>query len=234
MKYQNDKTNAFAFSKRQLKGLRNKVNSLVEMDSVDVIFYINLANREDRCAHFLEQIPALSSDMSKIIRIDAIYNKNGALGCTHSHIKAIETFLENLKWKTCIIFEDDFTFYNDSPEYNNSLLHKFFTNFTDWDMLHLSTNQTKPAIPTAIPEINKVVCSQTSSGYLIHKESAPKILANFKESADLLEYLNIKTSYSLDIYWEKLNLVRYAFNPNMGYQYPSISDIENRFVTYGC
>ena len=204
------------------------------MDSVDVIFYINLANREDRHAHFLEQIPALCSDMSKIIRIDAIYNKNGALGCTRSHIKAIETFLENLKWKTGIIFEDDFTFYNDSPEHNNSLLHKFFTNFTDWDMLHLSTNQTKPAIPTAIPEINKVVCSQTSSGYLIHRESAPKILANFKESADLLEYLNIKTSYSLDIYWEKLNLVRYAFNPNMGYQYPCVSDIENRFVTYGC
>ena len=101
-------------------------------------------------------------------------------------------------------------------------------------MLHLSTNQKKPAIPTAIPEIDKVVCSQTSSGYLINKESAPKILANFKESADLLEYLNIKTSYSLDIYWEKLNLVRYAFNPNMGYQYPCVSDIENRFVTYGC
>ena len=60
------------------------------------------------------------------------------------------------------------------------------------------------------------------------------LLTETKESADLLEYLNIKTSYSLDIYWEKLNLVRYAFNPNMGYQYPCVSDIENRFVTYGC
>jgi hypothetical protein len=204
------------------------------MDSVDVIFYINLANREDRNTHFLEQIRALCPDTSKIIRIDAIHNKFGPLGCTRSHIKAIETFLENLKWKTCIIFEDDFTFYNDSPEHNNSLLHKFFTNFTDWDMLHLSTNQTKPAILTSIPEIVKITRSQTSSGYLIHKESAPKILANFKESADLLEYLKNKKLHSLDIYWEKLNLVRYAFDPNMGYQYPCVSDIENRFVTYGC
>jgi GR25 family glycosyltransferase involved in LPS biosynthesis len=204
------------------------------MNSVDVIFFINLANRADRRIHFLEQIGALTTDMSKVVRIDAVYHSMGALGCTKSHIKALEAFIENPAWKTCIVFEDDFTFYHSSPLKNNGLLHKFFINFTDWDMLLLSSNQTIPPTSTEIPEVQKVYRSQTTSGYLTHKGVAQKILANFKESAELLERSGDKQLHALDIYWEKMDLVRYSFTPNMGYQYASMSDVENKYVEYGC
>jgi GR25 family glycosyltransferase involved in LPS biosynthesis len=204
------------------------------MNSVDVIFYINLASRADRRIHFLEQIAALTTDMSKIIRIDAVYEQMGALGCTKSHIKALEAFIANPAWKTCIVFEDDFTFYDSSQVKNNTLLHKFFLNFTDWDMLLLASNQHIKPTPTEIPEIEKVNKSQTASGYLIHKGVAQKILDNFKESAELLERSGNKPLHALDIYWENLGLVRYSFTPNMGYQYASMSDIENKLVNYGC
>ena len=204
------------------------------MNSVDVIFYINLASREDRKTHFLEQIKALTDDMSKVVRIEAIYDPMGALGCTKSHIKALETFMENPAWKTCIVFEDDFTFYDSSQTNNNTLLHKFFLHFDTWDMLLLASNQHMKPTPTEIPEIQKVNKSQTTSGYLTHKDVAQKILDNFKESAELLANSGNKQLHALDIYWEKLGLIRYSFTQNMGYQYASMSDVENRFVEYRC
>ena len=204
------------------------------MNSVDVIFYINLASREDRKTHFLEQIKALTDDMSKVVRIEAIYDPIGALGCTKSHIKALETFMENPAWKTCIVFEDDFTFYDSSQSTNNSLLHKFFINFDTWDMLLLSSNQKSKPTLTEIPGIEKVNSSQTTSGYLTHKGVAQKIIDNFKEGAELLANSGNKPMYALDIFWNKLGLVRYAFLPNMGYQYACVSDIEQKFVDYGC
>lgn len=210
------------------------MNCVVEMNSVDVIFYINLASREDRKTHFLEQIKALTDDMSKVVRIEAIYDPMGALGCTKSHIKALETFMENPAWKTCIVFEDDFTFYDSSQPTNNSLLHKFFINFDTWDMLLLSSNQKSKPTLTEIPGIEKVISSQTTSGYLTHKDVAQKIIDNFKEGAELLANSGNKPMYALDIFWNKLGLVRYAFLPNMGYQYACLSDIEQKFVDYGC
>jgi GR25 family glycosyltransferase involved in LPS biosynthesis len=203
------------------------------MESVDVIFYINLASRVDRKYHFLSEISKLCVDSSKIVRIEAVYDSMGALGCSKSHIKALETFMANPAWKTCIVFEDDFTFYHDSHIHNNNLLKEFFMNFMDWDMLLLSSNQRTPSIVTSIPSIEKVSSSQTTSGYLIHKESVKKLYDNFKEGAELLAVSLNKPLHALDMYWENAGLVRYAFRPNMGYQYASISDVENTFVNYG-
>jgi len=205
------------------------------MEFVDVIFYINLQSRPDRNEHFLKEISKLYQEKTKLIRIDAIYNKNGAIGCTLSHIKALETFMANPEWKTCIIFEDDFTFYTDSLESNTNLLKTFFINFTDWDILLLASNQPriKPT-PTSVPGIMQVNYAQTTSGYCIHKDSVKKIYDNFRESLCLFYSENSKKKFALDIYWNVLSWKRYSFQPNMGYQYANMSDIENRITNYKC
>ena len=142
------------------------------MEEVDVIFYINLEKRADRKEHFLEEMKKFCVDESKIVRIDAVYNTNGALGCTKSHIKALEQFMANPAWLTCIIFEDDFTLYDTNLENNTGLLKKFFMNFTDWGMLLLASNQNRsPSKDTHVEGIKEVVYSQTTSGYCIHKDS---------------------------------------------------------------
>ena len=205
------------------------------MEQVDVIFYINLESRIDRKIHFLNEIKKLCIDECKIIRLDAIKHSNGALGCTKSHIKALELFMANPLWDTCMIFEDDFTFYDTSFKNNNELIKTFFYNFTDWGMLLLSSNQVgKPSIKTHIPSVELVNYSQTTSGYCIHKDSVKDILANFKASAELLEKSKFKPQHALDVYWNELQIKRYTFVPNMGYQYNSFSDIEGRFVNYNC
>ena len=40
----------------------------------------------------------------KIIRIPAVYNKHGDVGCSYSHVKALETFL-NSNYNNCLILE---------------------------------------------------------------------------------------------------------------------------------
>jgi glycosyl transferase family 25 len=205
------------------------------MEQVDIIFYINLESRTDRKEHFLDEIKKLCIDKSKIIRIDAIKDSNGALGCTKSHIKALELFMENPLWSTCIIFEDDFTFYDTSIENNNNLLKVFFQNFTDWGILLLASNTVrKPSKKTHIACVELVTYSQTTSGYCIHKDSVKEIYENFILSAELLEKSKSKPQHALDVYWNKLTMKRYTFVPNMGHQYNSFSDIENRIVNYKC
>lgn len=205
------------------------------MEQVDVIFYINLEQRTDRKEHFLQEMKKFCVDESKIVRIDAIYNKNGALGCTKSHIKALEQFMANPAWLTCIIFEDDFTFYDTSVENNTALLKKFFMNFTDWGMLLLASNQNRsPSKETHVDGIKEVVYSQTTSGYCIHKDSVTEVYNNFKESAAALEKGDAVYKYAVDVFWNRLTMKRYSFSPNMGYQYAGVSDIEHRHVSYGC
>ena len=205
------------------------------MEQVDVIFYINLEKRTDRKEHFLQEMKKFCVDESKIVRIDAVYNTNGALGCTKSHIKALEQFMANPAWLTCIIFEDDFTFYDTNIENNTSLLKKFFMNFTDWGFLLLATNQAgRPSKRTHVEGIQEVVYSQTTSGYCIHKDSVKEVYNNFKESEAALENGNAVHQYAVDIFWNRLNMKRFCFSPNMGYQYPGVSDIEHRYVCYGC
>ena len=205
------------------------------MEQVDIIFYINLESRIDRKEHFLSEIKKLCIDECKIVRIDAVKHSNGALGCTKSHIKALELFMANPLWDTCMVFEDDYTFYDTSFKNNNELIKKFFYNFTDWGMLLLSSNQVgKPSQKTHIDCVELVFYSQTTSGYCIHKDSVKDILANFKSSAELLEKSKIRPQHAIDVYWNELKIKRYAFAPNMGYQYNSFSDIEGRLVNYNC
>lgn len=204
------------------------------MEHIDVIFYINLEGRTDRKEHFLDEIRRLCLDEDKIVRIDAIKAIPPALGCTKSHIKALDTFMANPEWNTCIVFEDDFTFHNRSLQFNNELLRKFFTNFNK-GMLLLATNQGRfPAQITHVDEVKKVTYSQTTSGYCVTKDCVKEVYENFKKSGELLEKSRSGPQHALDIYWNQLALPRYCFSPNMGYQYACVSDIENRFVNYGC
>jgi hypothetical protein len=59
------------------------------MDYIDAVFYINLESRVDRKDHFLQEVQKLT-DRSKVHRINAVRDANGALGCTLSHIKTLK------------------------------------------------------------------------------------------------------------------------------------------------
>ena len=81
------------------------------MDKLDAIFYINLAHRTDRREQMETMLHDYGFSDEKIVRIDANYKpENGAHGCILSHICALQAFLADPRFQTCLVLEDDFCF----------------------------------------------------------------------------------------------------------------------------
>lgn len=196
---------------------------------LDIVYFINLDHRKDRLNEFLNEMKQWGIPMEKVKRIPAIYDKNKRdLSCSRSHIKTLEEFI-NSPYKNCIIFEDDFQFYN--PEYARKTIKKFFKDNIPYDVVMLSSN-TVTEEPSEYPYLNKIINSQTASGYLVNKSFSKTLLDNYKEGEKLFseayetddkkDYI-----YAVDQYWKRLQPQSrwYVFNPNLGKQSGSISDI---------
>ena len=194
---------------------------------IDAILYINLEHRTDRKQHILNEIKKIDPKLSKTHRIDAIKNTNGALGCSLSHIKALELILEN-KWENVLILEDDFTFTSNPI---NSIVYAF-QNIPQFDMILLGTGTIDLNVSPVDNVIVKVHSSQTTSGYILNRNYIDVLLANYTESSNKMkdEY---KSEWCLDQYWKRLMHGNwYSFKNKIGYQYDNYSDIEKKHVMY--
>lgn len=202
-------------------------------DHIDVVYYINLDKRDDRKKEFLEEMKKIGIDSNKIVRIPAIYiPEKGDLGCSKSHIKTLELFIKS-PHKNCIIFEDDFEFTLNKEEMNN-IINKFFQRNIDYDILMLSSNDMVTPEDTEYNFLKKTINSQTTSGYIVNKNFAKEILQNFKEGLILLENNHDNKGYVLDQHWKSLQPDSnwYTFNPKLGKQRKSYSDINYEVVDY--
>ena len=202
-------------------------------DKINIIYYINLKERTDRNKDFLDEMNKLDLPISKIQRIDAIKHYRGEVGCSYSHIKTLEEFIQS-SYNNCIIFEDDFSFSVSKDEFTN-LLDQVFINNIDYDVIMLS-GSIIDKIPSNYDFLDKVIEGQTASGYLVSKKFAKNLLDNYIESVQLLENNSVDKYeiYGLDQYWKKLqpNNNWYVFNPKVGYQRESFSDIHKVVVSY--
>ena len=202
-------------------------------DKIDIIYYINLKERKDRNEEFLEEMKKIEFPTNKIKRIDAIKHTRGEIGCSYSHIKTLREFISS-PYNNCIIFEDDFSFKISKDEFKN-LLNKVFTNNIDYDIIMLSCNIVSK-IPSNYNFLDKLIEGQTTAGYLLSKKFAQKLLDNYIEGVILLESNTVYkyTMYGLDQYWKKLQPDNnwYIFNPIIGYQRESYSDIHKVVVNY--
>jgi len=207
---------------------------------VDAIYYINLDHRTDRNEECLAEFQKMGISSEKIVRIPAIRKEGqGDLGCSLSHIKALETFLAS-PHQNCIVLEDDFTFIEDISTVD-TVLTQFFTKGVEYDVCLLSANT--EAVVEDHPEhpfLKKVIKAYTASGYMLSRQFANILLDNFKEGAALLDHYYKENDISgrftcmLDVYWRKLQPSSrwYIFCPKFGKQRPSWSDIQNHFEDY--
>jgi hypothetical protein len=124
-------------------------------------------------------------------------------------------------------------------EYCNRMLSVFFTNVKSWDVLmlgHNTSRSTDTRITTDSPEkIIKIEESQTTSAYLIKRSYIPKLLQIYER--DMANYMKTGEwgNYYTDQSWKVLQPVDkwYAFEPSVGVQRASYSNIENGFANYG-
>ncbi len=203
---------------------------------IDAILYINLAHRADRNAHIQAEIAKMNVSPEKIHRIDAIKHTNGVLGCGLSHIKALEYALKHSEWNTILVLEDDFTFHSNNSDEICKSIHNLITYDREYDMCVLSYNHNCVEYKAKHKSgIVRILQSQTSSSYIIRSNYIPTLLANFKESTELLQRKHIP-DYCIDIYWKRLqrNDKWYSTKPALGFQCEGFSDVEQAHVKYNC
>ena len=206
------------------------------LNNFDIVYYINLSHRKDRYIHINNELSKTNIDPNKINRIDAIYNiSKGCLGCSKSHILALEAFINTPnEIQNCIILEDDFTFTEKQGDINN-LINLFFKNVDTFDVLMLSSN-TLNEEKTILPFITKINDAQTLSGYCVSKKFAPILLDNYRTGYEQLERTGNNNLYCVDMYMKILQpqSLWFCLNPKIGKQIMSYSDNENMVVSYNC
>ena len=197
------------------------------MENIDVIYYINLDHRTDRNRQLRIWVLSTGFPESKLVRIPAVYNKtNGAAGCTASHIKTLEMFIES-PFNNCLIFEDDYEPVERRGYWDN--FNKLFSSDNDFEWVLCSYNYLK-SHPSKYTGIHRVQESNTTSGYFIKKTIAKLLVDNFKIGLSKLEETNDPKKYAIDIYWKPLmkQIKCFCFFPRIGVQRESYSDIENK------
>jgi hypothetical protein len=198
------------------------------------IYFINLESRTDRreqIVHELKQLDFIHHN-EHIYRVDAIFDKLGHKGCSKSHIKTLELFM-NSTYEHAMIFEDDFQF-TLPPEEMKKTLSTFFEKGIPYDVVMLSENM-GTMTDTSYLFLKKITQVQTTSGYMVHKSFAPTLYESFVEGLRLLEKDYDYFLYCLDQYWKHLqpNSLWYIFSPKWGKQRAGFSNIENKHVDYG-
>lgn len=198
---------------------------------IGVFYYINLERRIDRECHMKKQFKEY--DITNYERINAVnMPKKGYLGCSLSHVKTIETFLQS-EHEVCVILEDDFEF-TQTKEVCENMFTRFFEDNLEWDCVMLSSNTKQAAYYNEY--LDKCIRAYTTAGYMINRNFATTLLKNIREGVENLIRNDLQHMYAIDVHWMSLQFKSkwYIFKPKLGQQRAGYSDIEQRHVDYRC
>ena len=197
------------------------------LDLINVM-YINLEERKDRRI-------SVENELSKIgvktyERFNAVKLKNGALGCSMSHLKCLELSKIN-NYDYVLICEDDIEFLD--PELFLSQLKKFLSQNDRWDVVLIAGNNMIPYVPIDETCI-KVYNCQTTTGYIVNKNYYDTLIQNYKEGIQKLLKDPSNNDYKIDKYWLSLQKQNkwYLIIPLTIVQREDYSDIEKKVTNF--
>jgi glycosyl transferase family 25 len=191
-------------------------------------FYINLDSRPDREIHVEKQLASVGINAK---RFKAIKLQNGALGCSMSHLKILES-AKKKEWEHVLIVEDDIKFLN--PELFVNQFNNFLKTHQVFDVVLIAGNN-MPPFSNVDDTCVKVTRCQTTTGYLVKNHYFDTMIYNYRKGIEkLMENPQDHKLYALDKYWfhiqEKHNW--YLIIPLTVVQRPDYSDIEKRATDY--
>lgn len=201
------------------------------MDTIQDIkhaFYINLSTRPDRKEHVETQLQNIGITAN---RFNAIKLTNGAIGCSMSHLKCVET-AKKMGWSHVLIVEDDIQFLK--PEQFVSQFSKFLSTHKNWDVVLLGGNNIPPYQRVDDTCIRVGSC-QTTTGYIVKSHYYDTLIANFREGIKQLMLNPLQhVVYAIDKYWFQLQRRDrwYLITPLTVTQREDYSDIEKRAINY--
>lgn len=199
--------------------------------NIEKIIYINLNKRSDRRELIEKELDDfnLSYERFEAIEIPDL----GSLGCGLSHLEVLKMAKEK-NYKNILILEDDFKFLVSKEEFENQL-DAFFKLELDYDICCLSYGL-KRYTPLENNIVNKILETQTTSGYIVNNKYYDKLIELFEYAMPLLKETKMHVIYGIDMIWKKLQEKDnwYYFIKRIGLQRDDYSDIEGTFVSYNC
>ena len=201
---------------------------LSNITNIKHAFYINLETRPDRKSHVEEQLRNIGVNGE---RFNAIKLNNGAIGCSMSHLKCLETAKKN-NWDHILIVEDDILFTN--AELFKNKLNFFLKNHANFDVVLIAGNNIPP-YKQVDESCIKVHNCQTTTGYLVKSHYYDTLINNYKEGIQkLMREPDNHRSYAIDKYWFRLQEKDnwYLIIPLSVIQREDYSDIEKRATNY--
>ena len=203
--------------------------ALNKLSDIKHAFYINLETRPDRRVHVEKQMQLLGIPAE---RFNAIKLKNGALGCSMSHLKCLEMAKQN-GWDHILIVEDDILFID--PSLFKAQMNLFLKNHSsEFDVVLVAGNNVPPYQPVDDSCI-KIRNCQTTTGYLVRSHYYDTLIQNVKEGIQhLMKNQDHHTMYAIDKYWFRLQERDNWFLviPLSVIQREDYSDIEKRTANY--
>jgi GR25 family glycosyltransferase involved in LPS biosynthesis len=200
------------------------------MNLLEHVLYINLEERPDRKEHVENEFKKLGITPE---RFHATRAKSGAVGCTISHIKALE-LAKSRDYSQVLICEDDITFLKPKTFLKNLKKFAECNDGKDFDVLLVSGNNGIPYDQLSDFHI-KITNCRTTTGYIVRKHYYDILINNFRTGLQhLIRDSENKREFALDMYWNVLQKSGkwYLLIPVTVVQYPSYSDVENRDVDY--
>jgi glycosyl transferase family 25 len=191
-------------------------------------FYINLDSRPDRKEYIEKHLETIGL---KAERFKAIKLTNGALGCSMSHLRLIETAKLN-DWDHILIIEDDIHFLD--PKLFISQINIFLENHKEFDVLLLAGNNMPPFTKVDDSCVRVTRC-QTTTGYIVRKHYYDTLINNFKEGIQkLIKHPENHKFFAIDKYWFSLQAKDkwYLIIPLTVTQREDYSDIEKKNTNY--
>jgi glycosyl transferase family 25 len=199
---------------------------------------INLEHRNDRREECSKEIALANLSQLNPSYFDAKHTPGlGARGCALSHAMCLSSWLYQEDQPFAMILEDDFSI-RDHAAFLQTL-EQILGLHQAWDVFLLGHNQAVPIMATNVPNLFQVANAQTTSGYIVHRTYAPKLIETFFRSAGLLSQPQLDNTtkvylYSCDILWKDLQMKDrfYSFVPSLILQRTSFSDITQSLVDY--
>jgi len=199
----------------------DKVLSHPNWNLIDTIYILNLEERVDRFYDTLLALCAVKAPLDRVYHYKAKKDDMPAyMGATKNHVDVMEHFCASGK-ERCLILEDDFVFVDDT-----NLVWSTFPNLWNltYDILFFALSKTGPRHPESDILVRTTQACTTSSGYMLQKETAPKVLAVAREGLEMMKLTGNQHDYCIDRYWAKLPGL-FCLRPKLGFQRPSYSNL---------
>lgn len=203
---------------------------VTSLEDIKNAFYINLDHRTDRKEHVTNQLTNLG--LQGFERFNAIKMENGAVGCSMSHLKILQSAVQN-NWDHVLIVEDDITFL-DLELFKANFETFLQRNGNNWDVILLAGNN-MPPYDTIDDVCIKVKRCQTTTGYLVNGHYIKKLMENVKMGlTQLIHKPASHAMYAIDKFWFVLQAVDkwYLIIPPTVVQREDYSDIEKKRTNY--